>query len=506
MVFEKLTCWLADSIAPVNFNGISAPLRDILDDASAGYESGRDAVVVKKPWPTFLSLPNEILLRIIDESCPDGIESLALCCKRIHVLAEKTIERHIVNRKQFSRRRLEWPSGRTEQNSVNHFGIQELLTWPEGAPYVKELHIRGAEMTKNATLADPEYGRLPVSIDIQKWRSFFDVSTCAYIPNCDARDWAEKLEDLHVMAAAGMLLALLPNLEILTLQDIHDATMLAKMVRKIDGEKRRRGSIPYHGFPLGKLRTLNIYRGSSDICTTGLLQSIIMSPAIHSLLVDPGAIITLAAAPPIQGTSNLKAVNFESAKVRPEHIRRLLSHVRALEEFEYRYDNISDHYNPAAIIQMLEMYAGHSLVYLKLIQGSIWSDDIQDKVFCFVGSLRNFQNLRRVEIDLGMLAYFSADRVILAPLMDLLPTSLQDLHIVGGIKTFLPMNFDDLFAGIQGWKTKQKSSLTSIKLHHDISDLHMTKLEVSHEISIACQESGISITGLVAKPWPSIQW
>ena len=402
------------------------------------------------------------------------------------------MKQHISDRKQFSTRRLEWPK---RPNSTNSFGIQELLARPQGAPYVRELLIRGdARTTRRTALAEPQFGRVPLSIDIQEWRDFFAVSNCPYVPSCDVGDWEEKLEDFDVMAVAGMLLALLPHLEMVTLQRISDTTMLAKIARKIDEANRRRGSTLSSGVPLSKLSTLYIYGGSANICTTGLLQSIIMSPAMHSLRVDPGKLIKSEAWPLIQGRSNLKAVNLESAEIHPEHIWRLLSRVVALEKFEYEYADSFNYYHPAAVVRMLETYASHSLVYLNLTQGLIWLDNEQERVECLAGSLRNFKKLRKVIIDIGMLAYVEAGKAVFAPLIDLLPISLQDLHIKGDIATFMPLNAENLFVGITSWKRKRKTCLRSIKYHSNSSDQNRRIFGLSRGTRKACEASGIFVT------------
>ena len=48
--------------------------------------------------PTFLGLPHEIKLQIIEDTAPGDIENFVLCCRLIYSLAEKPMRQHRVDR------------------------------------------------------------------------------------------------------------------------------------------------------------------------------------------------------------------------------------------------------------------------------------------------------------------------------------------------------------------------------------------------------------------------
>ncbi|CAF9927370.1 MAG: hypothetical protein ALECFALPRED_003693 [Alectoria fallacina] len=50
----------------------------------------------------FSSLPNEMMLNVIETTDPEDIESLALCCKLVHTLASKTLAQHQADKDRWS--------------------------------------------------------------------------------------------------------------------------------------------------------------------------------------------------------------------------------------------------------------------------------------------------------------------------------------------------------------------------------------------------------------------
>ena len=53
-------------------------------------------------FPRFLLLPNEIKLYIIQTTNPEDIENLALSCKTVHSLSEKTLAQHGADKAKWS--------------------------------------------------------------------------------------------------------------------------------------------------------------------------------------------------------------------------------------------------------------------------------------------------------------------------------------------------------------------------------------------------------------------
>ena len=54
-----------------------------------------------------LRLPDEILLKIIYDTCPDGTEDLILCCRRLYNISDNILETHRMRKKKYGVVR--WP-------------------------------------------------------------------------------------------------------------------------------------------------------------------------------------------------------------------------------------------------------------------------------------------------------------------------------------------------------------------------------------------------------------
>lgn len=70
---------------------------------------------------TLLALPTEVLLKIIDETCPDGIEGLVSCCKALRTVAKGISKQHVADKQKYSRKTLYWPG--------QHFPYSDQAGW-----------------------------------------------------------------------------------------------------------------------------------------------------------------------------------------------------------------------------------------------------------------------------------------------------------------------------------------------------------------------------------------
>ncbi|KAL6719747.1 hypothetical protein ACLMJK_001668 [Lecanora helva] len=361
----------------------------------------------------FCSLPNEILLQIIDESCLDGIESLACSCRRLYTLAEKAIKQHNSDKRRFSYRRLEWPRG---EDSENSFSIQELLLNPRRAFYVKEVRITKGKSTDPARSVKQPFGCQPLTISDDARQ---DSGLGPYAPISNTGGWRQRLLNGNVKTVAAMLLVSLPNLTKLIVDNPHDTAVLSKMVCSIVRVNYRTTSvIPGHAPSLSKFSYLQVSNGGLNACNTGLQMEIATLPPMHALFLTFCQSSQLDPGPSLVAKSSLTEIDLSVVSVHPSHICRLLSHIQSLQRFKYQFCDNRPQHNPATIIQALEEYASHSLTDLEVIMSTQSVEDTKVGSEWSVYTLCAFQKLRRIKIDLGMIVRLEADKVMFTSLMD----------------------------------------------------------------------------------------
>lgn len=147
-----------------------------------------------------LELPDELLLKVIQQTCPDGIEDLVLCWKKLYNKSDKILEEHKSNKKKYTL--LRWPPfnpfpprhlfRRTSMRAGIPACLSSLLFEPHLVSYVREvIHIVNI-VTRRETPTYP-FGRKSIGTSDRVWQDFFDVGTCPYIPQSEAQEWRHKI-------------------------------------------------------------------------------------------------------------------------------------------------------------------------------------------------------------------------------------------------------------------------------------------------------------------------
>lgn len=166
----------------------------------------------------FSSLPNEIKLHIIEISDPDDVENLALCCKLVYSLADKTLKQHKIDRKNWSNLVFSIECCRTDAEYLQAFSkLREIATDRRLGLYPKRVTIRG----RNYLFTWPDHPGTQDEITEICDQIFKDLES-PYINQAEMKAWHKRLIDSGVMAgcsltgsavANALLLTLLPKVE-----------------------------------------------------------------------------------------------------------------------------------------------------------------------------------------------------------------------------------------------------------------------------------------------------
>ena len=173
---------------------------------------------------TLFTLPNEIIIRIIDYLCPDDVENFSGTCKLLVELSTSRFEEHETMKKQY---------GYMELYSIEDYChssysspiklLRTIVDDPRIAHYPKALRILSYDVEDHENFAGDVW---PIDSDdieeekrslIEQYHGFRDLlSDCPYLTDEEASDWPCRITVSEDDEAIALLLTLLPNLEHLT--------------------------------------------------------------------------------------------------------------------------------------------------------------------------------------------------------------------------------------------------------------------------------------------------
>ncbi len=384
---------------------------------------------------TLLSLPNEILLQIIEETRPDSIRSFARICKKIWTSSAAALEQH-----QRDLERYQAPVfGVWNDNlgcDVNPYAyLCEILLKPRRALYVNHLFVfnRGFTLTHIRSAAFTE--KLLTTIE-DLCSLFFKGLGCPYIQGDEISAWVEKLRRGDTNAAACLFLTLLPNLEALSIIDYSNQGY-AELIYEISKANQSPHRMIQGPLPLNKLATIMINDTTSMTQPGekfGIYEACMTLPSLRVLKgtnIDshfdrwpPGEDIALQ--------SNVTEISFCNSAINAESFSRLLARTKALRRLTYgfaRLPGISGDYTATGLKRALEQHTSPTLTHLKLSFNGCPFDDGRR----FVGSLRRLRMLEHLRIQGNMFVDHSAghgDPHRRVDLLPLLPASIQTLILL----------------------------------------------------------------------------
>ncbi|KAG6989778.1 hypothetical protein G7Y79_00064g094010 [Physcia stellaris] len=204
-----------------------------------------------------LALPNELLVRIIDELPPDGFEAFALANRELHSLAGPTIVRHNFLKRQWNSIAVGYTStlhrnSRSRVIKQNETLLRELTASPAAPKYVQVL--RGSkEVDKPVEFDDTTIEIVGQELDY--------LIHCSFLSEADVPKWRDHILAGKIAPIIAMLLARCLNLKILYLMDFLEHGELSDVVNAIasseSGLLKPRLFSTYR--PLSALHTLYMY-------------------------------------------------------------------------------------------------------------------------------------------------------------------------------------------------------------------------------------------------------
>ena len=317
---------------------------------------------------TFLSLPNEIKLQIIDDTAPDGIENFALCCRLVYTLAEKTLKQHKADKVNYDDINFNflWHGF----HSRELFVYEQLLVLLESQRL--RLYPRSVQM-----LCDSNWFRRATSTRSFKRevRHVFDRVLnnldSPYMDNSEMKILLSKVVAEDVGAANSMLLTLLPNVKRIYLCEyIHHDSAMIDMLSKISATNEKAPSWMQEKLSLVKLEEITIHAMVPDLGTqSGTLEAFMTLPSLrvirgHQLTGN----YTFSKWLYPEQCSNVTELHFHQCTLAVTDLARLFKHLKELRVFSYDHRQVhqipTKRYGAGALINELYTHAGKTLTYL----------------------------------------------------------------------------------------------------------------------------------------------
>ena len=494
-----------------------------------------------------LDLPNELLLGIIGVIRVEDIEAFASCNKRIFSLSQNVLQKHRAMKKKYSKVQLTASNLDTldlRQWVHSVAWLREILLDETVASYPIHLHIQ--QRAIGGTVFDGYDGfrqtnvyRIMAEI---KEEIYSKLEECPYIQSHNLERWKLDLAyPLHYEwfdISLALLLTLLPNLQSILIDARNLELGRTRYVYTRVAEAYEADGEVQHA--LSQLVSLDqtIVRGCSGHLTSmhyylpfrvlPLLRSVsgrnfdgrVRKYNADSSMADGSEV---AEGMPRTFNSGITNIKFTKSRISSLGFENLLCGVTGLQDFEYEHagdrPGLFQPWWPRKIVNSLLAHARHSLRRLDLTSQDKkavgvhrtheWGDmididtavdvDVDDPALrgcVFIRSLRYFQVLKTVRLNSAMFVEKvpstetnSKESSKVHRLVDILPTSIEELHLVEGLVHHPLVR---IFHGLAESKAQNLPILKEIKLEriNTVTFLSLKK---------ACRDAGIELI-VVKKP------
>lgn len=378
---------------------------------------------------TLLTLANETLLQIIDETRPDSIWSFVRCCKRVWILGGEGLEQHRLDIGRY--RAPNFCSWKKHESDIRTYEfVSEVLLQPRRALYVNSISILSRDFTNIRFVGIPSTGENQTMID-RVCGLIFRTVPYPYIQDVEFGEWEEKLRSGNTDAVLCLALTLLPNLKTLGIDHYHGqgfSDMIYKISKAINSpDCKISGSLP-----LNKLDsiTVDVDRGLTQIHEKiGVFEACMTLPSLRRIkgrCIDS----TFDRWPPEEAflcVSYVTEVIFDESAISAQAFTNLLMRVKGLQRLWYNYTpltSISEEYSAINLKAVIEQYAARTLTHLDL--------GFNGYRLQFIGSLRQLPSLQHLRIQADMFVDYVLDRECLrqsVDLLPLLPASIEYLNL-----------------------------------------------------------------------------
>lgn len=389
---------------------------------------------------TLLSLPNEILLEIFEDTRPDSIRSFVICCKRMWILGARVLRQHREDGARFQESKIELfrsLSPRDADADANAYTfLSNILRKPRRALYVKNLLVEdGVVVGRALEAANRELNS--VMIDEPCGLLFRGIVECPYIQDNASSKWAANFRRGDMYEAACLALTLLPNLEVLSLKYLKGGGFAELIYRVLTTNQSPLCKI-LGPLPLHKLHTVIIDEAASFSQPHeryGFYEICLMLPSLRKLHAKRTVsdFDKWPSGDEFSIKSKVTDIVIESSSVNAESFARLFSRIKCLQRLTYEFLNWAHGHGDHTLMsfkETLEQYAAHTLTHLDLHFGVMMGRS-------FVGSLRQFQTLKHLRIQGNMFQQYPPlpeDSTI----VDILPSLPASIETV----TLLPQDED----------------------------------------------------------------
>ena len=410
---------------------------------------------------TLLSLANETLLQIIEETRPDEIWSFLRCCKRIWILGDKILECH---REDISRYR---EPNFSEHDPETYGFLSEILFQPRRTLYVNQVTAVSRSYWFSGIPRLRPLKWTPIMLD-DLCDLFVKTIGYPYVQGAELGKWVEELRRGHTNAALCLILTLLPNLKALTIS-LYIGQGYSELIYELSKLNSSRHCAVPETLPMNKLETVTIDDTWSVLQTDehiGIYEACMTLP---SLRVLKGKLIGYAFDrwPPEEGfpcVSNVTEMIFDSSAIDAEAFARILMRTKNLQRLTYYFSPvesyklipISGDFTAMSLKSVLEQYTASTLMHLDLG----FDEESSDGNEHFIGSLRRLQVLRHLRIQSDVfIDYRSRHNDLDEPvdLLPILPVSIETLIL------FSPTKEVQVTFTLKGLRKKREECLPSMK-------------------------------------------
>ena len=358
-----------------------------------------------------MDFPDELLLQIVDETLPDGIEALARCSNRSSILSKDALKQHEADKKRYQNIEI------NEEEGPGPLLI-EVVQNPRCGQYPR--------------YANFEYCREDVRVPLDE--NIADILTQTLvqqpcIPLTELLHFIKEATSGNQDIIVAILLLLLPNLESLIIPSTDYCESLIRRVVKWSQES----IIPQPNLPLARLQNVVIGddewdsgRPAKFLVDHGLmifgglpsLRSLMCLYRTSRALYNPTITLQFH-----NGCTEMHIYDYELSS---EDLELVLQHVENLTIFAYidRYGSNITRY----LDDTLRRYAGHSLKELKL---QCLPNPLSELPSHGFQNLTGFTVLKKVTITLDTIRSGGNTSSSRPSLVDFLPSSVEEITVVG---------------------------------------------------------------------------
>lgn len=368
----------------------------------------------------FKDLPNEIIIMIAESVLPGDIENFSATAKNIRRLSKPALRKHYELRRRYKKYSRIMKEGHLS-DLMHDIDVQ-----PEVGRHVEYLTLQ-SDLNN-----DPVISFL---YPCEKMMSLRRV-VAHHVPADQNSAWVRAIESGGEDPVLALLLLQLSNVTLLELNYVMATYrhVFQTLIRILETP-----GVPY----LSNLTTLEINRQDSDVDNNEHWHAINIFAKLPSLrsitarnfcIKDDENDSDYLLHP---RTSNVSSLRFRFISISAQRLYEFLRGFKNLKHFSYKNTHEAQHSLETFWMRAaLETYARASLEYLSLRRE--WADEKR-----YMGSLRDFENLKRVSTDFEFL--FDRPRSGRVVLAQMLPASIEEVHLYED-RYDDPESFEDMIA------------------------------------------------------------